>query len=137
MGSILINKNKGSQKAIKMVAPIVEKPTEIIKEVPVEIEKIVEVIKEIEVKVPEYITVIKEERIEVPIFHEVIREVEKIVEIPSVRVVEKPIYITKEIVNIDKLIKEKQQHNITRKVLNVSIGLLVVSVCLNLYVLLM
>lgn len=75
---------------------IVEKEVEVIKYVPeyITIEKIVEVVKE--VKVPEYITV------------------EKIIEIPRIQIVEKPYEVIKEVINISKVMEEKNSHDITK-----------------------
>lgn len=75
--------------------------------------EIIEVIKE--VKVPEYITVIKEVRVEVPVMTEVERIVEKIVEIPRIQVIEKPVYITKEIYDVNAVLLEKKAHGKTKR----------------------
>lgn len=128
MGKVFVEKKtstSNSSKGIAIPTTVIEKPIEIIKEIVRE----VEVIKE--VKVPEYITVIKEEKIEVPVFHEVVKEVEKIVEVPKIQIVEKPIYITKEVYNIEKYLKEVNLHNYTKKLLNITTVLLVISLIAN------
>lgn len=128
MGKVSFNKkNDNPVKAVPALAAptIIEK----IVEVPVIKEVIVEVVKE--VKVPEYITVTKEEKIEVPVFHEVIKEIEKIVEVPKIQVVEKPVYITKEVYNIEKYRQEVIQKEAVQKRLNRCLMLLAVSILFN------
>lgn len=115
MGTVTLGKGKPSLRKQEVIQVAEDTPIrEIIKEVIVE--KIVEikVPEYIEVKVPDYITVIREEKIEVPVFHEVIREVEKIVEVPRIQVVEKPVEIIKEVYDISKLIQEKVAHKRTK-----------------------
>ena len=133
MGTLKIGKSD-SKKATAI-------PTQIV-------EKIVEVIKEVEVKVPEYITIIKEEKVEVPVFYETIREVrievpvevikeiekEVIIEIPKIQIVEKPIIVTKEIYNIEKLIKEQNAHKQTQKKLYITTVGLAASILLNIII---
>lgn len=124
MGTLTINKfNKDQQakKAVELPIQIVEKVVQVVKEV----EKIVEV------PIIEYITVLKEEKVEVPVFHEVIREVEKIIEVPKIQVVKEPVYITKEVYNIEKVIKEQNEHRRTKRSLHLTQIALASSIILN------
>jgi hypothetical protein len=126
MGTITIgktDKSKPAKKAVKLPVQVVEKIVEVVKEI--------EVIKEVEVPVIEYVTVLKEEKVEVPVFHEVIREVEKIVEVPKIQIVKEPVYITKEVYNVEKIIKEQKAHKQTQKKLYLTTVALTVSVLLN------
>lgn len=129
MGKVSFNKKSGP---IVEAIPVLASPSVI--EKIVEVEVIKEITKEVirEIKVPEYITVIKEEKIEVPVFHEVIKEVEKIVEIPKIQIVEKPVYITKEVYNIEKHRQEVNAKQRVQKHLNYCIAALTLSILLNL-----